>query len=194
MAPTPGGCVGIAGHDAGVRLAIRPRGTALQTDHPLPNVLPSGVDLNAGDVVDGASGYYDLSDTLGDLVSACGNGKEIIRIRFPEYATRAPAADFIECSPTWLKAHPRFQVHFTPTYSSWINQVERFSAYVTADLLQRSDHLRVQSLEGDIRNRVTEWNDNPKPFIWAIIAEQILESLKRLPRRINGAGHQGDLQ
>jgi transposase len=47
----------------------------------------------------------------------------------------------------WLAAHPRFQMHFTPTYSSWINQVERLFAYVTADLLQRSDHRSVQALE-----------------------------------------------
>jgi hypothetical protein len=47
----------------------------------------------------------------------------------------------------------------TPTYSSWINQVERFFAYVTADLLQRSDHRRVQTLEADIRNWVRGWNE-----------------------------------
>jgi len=46
---------------------------------------------------------------------------------------------------TWLAAHPRFHMHFTPTYSSWINQVERFFAYVTADLLVRSDHRSVQA-------------------------------------------------
>ena len=59
----------------------------------------------------------------------------------------------------WLEAHPRFRIHFTPTYSSWINQVERFFAYVTADLLQRSDHRRVQTLEADIRNWVRGWNE-----------------------------------
>ena len=53
---------------------------------------------------------------------------------------------------TWLEAHPRFHMHVTPTYSSWINQVERLFAYVTADLLQRSDHRSVQALERDIRN------------------------------------------
>ena len=89
----------------------------------------------------------------------------------------------------WLEAHPRFHMHFTPTYSSWINQVERFFAYVTADLLQRSDHRSVQKLESDIRKWVTGWNENPKPFIWTKPAEQILESLKRLLQRTNGAGH-----
>ena len=95
-------------------------------------------------------------------------------------------------SPTvkkWLESHPRFHMHFTPTYSSWINQVERFFAYVTNDLLQRSDHRNVQNLETDIRDWVKEWNENPKPFIWTKTAEQILESLKRLLQRTNGAGH-----
>ena len=89
----------------------------------------------------------------------------------------------------WLESHPRFHMHFTPTYSSWINQVERFFAYVTADLLQRSDHRSVQALERDIRNWVKAWNENPKPFIWTKPAEQILESLKRLLQRTTGAGH-----
>ena len=89
----------------------------------------------------------------------------------------------------WLAAHPRFHMHFTPTYSSWLNQVERFFAYVTADLLQRSDHRSVQALEADIRNWVKAWNDDPKPFIWTKTAEQILESLKRLLQRTTGAGH-----
>ena len=80
----------------------------------------------------------------------------------------------------WLQAHPRFHMHFTPTYSSWINQVERLFTYVTADLLQRSDHRSVQTLEGDLRNWVKAWNENPKPFIWTKTAEQILSSLGRL--------------
>ena len=56
-------------------------------------------------------------------------------------------------------------MHFTPTYSSWINQVERFFAYVTTDLLQRSDHRNVQTLEADIRKWIKAWNENPQPFI-----------------------------
>src|SRR5271167_2210424 len=89
----------------------------------------------------------------------------------------------------WLAAHPRFHMHHTPTYSSWINQVERWFAFLTDDLLRRSDHRSVQALEKDIRNWVAAWNENPKPFIWTKTAEQILESLSRLLQRINGAGH-----
>jgi transposase len=90
---------------------------------------------------------------------------------------------------TWLAAHPRFQMHFTPTYSSWLNQVERFFAFVTEDLLQRSHHNSVQQLEADIRGWVKDWNTHPKPFIWTKSADEILESLGRLLKRISGAGH-----
>jgi transposase len=80
-------------------------------------------------------------------------------------------------------------MHHTPTYSSWLNQVERWFAYLTSDLLQRGDHRSVHALEADIRAWVNAWNDNPRPFIWTKTAEQILESLARLIARINGAGH-----
>ena len=90
---------------------------------------------------------------------------------------------------TWLGKHPRFHMHFTPTYSSWINQVERLFAEVTRELLQRSDHRSVQALEKDLRDWVKAWNENPKPFIWTKTADQILESLGRLLQRINGGGH-----
>jgi len=89
----------------------------------------------------------------------------------------------------WLAKHPRFHVHDTPTYSSWINQVERFFASITVDLLQRRDHRSVQALEADIRAWIAAWNENPTPFIWSKTADQILEKLGRLLLRITGGGH-----
>jgi transposase len=89
----------------------------------------------------------------------------------------------------WLAKHPRFHVHYTPTYSSSINQVERWFAYLTEQLLRRSDHRSVQTLENDIRAWVKAWNENPKPFIWTKPAEKILDSLARLLQRTTGAGH-----
>ena len=93
----------------------------------------------------------------------------------------------------WLAAHPRFHMHYTPTYSSWINQVERLFAHVTADLLQRSDHhsdhRSVHALEADIRDWIKAWNQHPKPFVWTKTAEQILGSLARFIQRTTGAGH-----
>ena len=89
----------------------------------------------------------------------------------------------------WLAAHPRFTMHFTPTYSSWLNQVERWFAHVTGDLLHRSDHRSIQALESDLRTWAKAWNENPKPFIWTKTAEEILTSIGRLIARIKGEGH-----
>ena len=80
-------------------------------------------------------------------------------------------------------------VHFTPTSSSWLNQVERWFAYITDEMIRRGSHTSVQALEADIRTWVDAWNANPKPFIWTKSAEQILASLGRLLTRISGAGH-----
>ena len=66
--------------------------------------------------------------------------------------------------------------------------VERLFAEVTRDLLQRSDHRSVQALEKDLRDWVKAWNENPKPFIWTKTAEDILESIARYLKRINGSG------
>lgn len=89
----------------------------------------------------------------------------------------------------WLAAHPRFHMHFTPTYSSWLNQVERWFAYLTDDLLRRGDHRSVHALERDLRQWSAAWKEHPKPFIWTKTAEQILESLGRLVKRITDEGH-----
>jgi len=89
----------------------------------------------------------------------------------------------------WLARHPRFHMHFTPTGSSWINQVERWFGYLTEQQIRRGAHKSVQALEADIRSWIVDWNTNPKPFVWTKTAEEILESLARYLRRISGVGH-----
>jgi transposase len=89
----------------------------------------------------------------------------------------------------WLERHPRFHMHFTPTGTSWINQVERWFGFLADQMIRRGAHNSVRALEADIRAWVANWNDDPKPFIWTKTAEQILESLARFCQRISGAGH-----
>jgi transposase len=89
----------------------------------------------------------------------------------------------------WLERHPRFHMHFTPTGSSWLNQVERWFAFLADRMIRRGAHKSVQALEADIRAWVARWNNDPKPFIWTKTAEQILQSLARFCQRISGAGH-----
>jgi transposase len=78
---------------------------------------------------------------------------------------------------TWLTRHPRFHVHFTPTGSSWMNQVERWFGLLTDKLIRRGVHTSVPALENDIREWIAIWNDNPRPFTWTKTADEILSSL-----------------
>ncbi|MGW2564609.1 IS630 family transposase [Streptomyces sp. NPDC001514] len=78
---------------------------------------------------------------------------------------------------TWLAKHPRFHVHFTPTGSSWINQVERWFGLLTDKLIRRGVHTSIKALEADIKNWIATWNENPRPFTWTKTADEILNSL-----------------
>ncbi|MFE9404833.1 IS630 family transposase [Streptomyces sp. NPDC006530] len=89
----------------------------------------------------------------------------------------------------WLAKHPRFELHFTPTGSSWNNQVERWFGYLAHQMIRRGAHKNIQALEADIRTWVKDWNEDPKPFIWTKTAEEILDSLACFCRRTSGAGH-----
>jgi transposase len=89
----------------------------------------------------------------------------------------------------WLARHPRFHLHFTPTGSSWINQVERWFGYLTDQMIRRGAHKSVQALEKEIRAWIADWNEHPKPFVWKKTAEEILDSLSRYLQRISGAAH-----
>jgi len=77
----------------------------------------------------------------------------------------------------WLSRHPRFQCHFTPTYSSWLNLVERFFATLTEHQLRRGTHRSVPALERAIREYLELHNDEPKPFRWTKSADQIIDSV-----------------
>jgi transposase len=89
----------------------------------------------------------------------------------------------------WLETHPRFHLHFTPTSSSWLNQVERWFGLLTDKQLRRGAHKSLQALEKDIRSWVTTWNQNPQPFVWTKTADEIFERLYSYLQRIPGAGH-----
>ena len=89
----------------------------------------------------------------------------------------------------WLAKHPRFHMHFTPTGSSWINQVERWFGFLTDQLLRRGVHKSVAALEKDVRDWITAWNEDPKPFVWMKTAEEILNSLAQYISRISGGEH-----
>ena len=89
----------------------------------------------------------------------------------------------------WMARHPRFHAHFTPTSSSWLNQVERWFATLIERQIRRGTHRSTVELEQAIRNYLAANNRNPKPFVWTKTAEQILESIKRFCMRTSNSGH-----
>jgi transposase len=89
----------------------------------------------------------------------------------------------------WLVRHPRFTLHFTPTYSSWLNLVERWFAELTTKWIKRGSHRSVRELVASIRSWITNWNDDPKPFVWHKTADEILDGLAAYCQRINDSGH-----
>jgi transposase len=83
----------------------------------------------------------------------------------------------------------RFHAHYTPTYSSWLNLVERFFALLTERQIRRGVHRSTRQLEKAIQEFIDCHNENPKPITWTKTAEEIFESLERLMARTNETGH-----
>jgi len=91
----------------------------------------------------------------------------------------------------WLLRHKRFHFHFTPTYGSWMNLVERWFSALTTKKLQRSAHTSVKALAHDIEAWVATWNDNPRPFTWHRTADEILGKLARYCAAVTGNEYHG---
>ena len=83
----------------------------------------------------------------------------------------------------WFAKRPRFHVHFTPTYGSWINLVERWFAELTNKRIRRGVFRSVKDLEAAIREYIDVHNEDPKPFVWTKTADQILASIARYAQR-----------
>lgn len=79
----------------------------------------------------------------------------------------------------WFAKRPRFHVHFTPTYGSWLNLVERWFAEITNKRIRRGVFRSVRELEAAIRDYIDVHNEAPKPFVWTRTADEILASIAR---------------
>jgi transposase len=83
----------------------------------------------------------------------------------------------------WFAKRPRFHAHFTPTYGSWINLVERWFAEITNKRIRRGVFRSVKELEAAIREYILVHNEDPKPFVWTKTADGILASIARFAHR-----------
>jgi putative transposase len=89
----------------------------------------------------------------------------------------------------WLAARPRFHVHYTPTYSSWLNQIERWFAILTERQIRRSSAISAKDLIAKIEAFVAAYNAKARPFVWTATSDAILEKIERLCKVICGTGH-----
>ena len=87
----------------------------------------------------------------------------------------------------WFARRPRFHVHFTPTYGSWLNLVERVFADLTERQIKRGSHRSTRQLEQAIQEFLDARNANCKPLVWVKTADQILASIARFARRTHDA-------
>jgi len=90
----------------------------------------------------------------------------------------------------WLKSekHRHFYFHFTPTSSSWLNQVERFFALITERMIRRGTFRSVEELERAIYAWLANWNNKPHPFVWKATADVILDKVRRC-KELAGTAH-----
>jgi len=97
-----------------------------------------------------------------------------IHIILDNYATHS--AGVIQA---WLSKNPRFHLHFIPTHSSWLNEVETWFSILTAKQIKRGSHTSVNQLKAAIHEFLDVWNEDPKPFKWTKTADQIFDNLAR---------------
>jgi putative transposase len=89
----------------------------------------------------------------------------------------------------WLASRPRFHLHFTPTYASWLNQVEIWFNIITRRAIRRGSFRKVKELIERIERYTDKWNANAHPFVWTATADAILAKVKRLCQRISATKH-----
>lgn len=89
----------------------------------------------------------------------------------------------------WLAARPRYHVHYTPTYSSWLNQVEIWFNIITQKAIRRGTFANIKNLVSKIECFIDHYNATTRPFVWTATADSILEKISRLCKAIDGTGH-----
>jgi transposase len=125
----------------------------------------------------------DFRDFLDEIDSQVEPGLDVHVICDNLSAHKAPVVQ------KQLLAHPRVQLHFTPTYSSWISQVERWFAELQRRCLDRGVFCSLDELTTALEEWIELWNATARPFKWTKTADQIIDRVCRYCSRISGPGH-----
>lgn len=89
----------------------------------------------------------------------------------------------------WLASHERWHVHYTPTYASWLNQVEIWFNIITQKAIRRGTFRSVKELIAKIKEYIDQYNKHPKPFVWTASADSIFDKIRRLTQQISETVH-----
>lgn len=89
----------------------------------------------------------------------------------------------------WLAKRPRYHIHYTPTYASWLNQVERWFGIITQQAIRRGTFSSVKKLIEKIVLFVDNYNTNTRPFVWTATADSILAKVEKICTLISGTSH-----
>jgi putative transposase len=148
--------------------------------------LYAALDLNTGEVITQCKKRHRHQEFLQFLKHIDKNVPPELDIHLvvDNYATHKHAK-----IRNWLAARPRYHVHYTPTYSSWLNQVEIWFNIITQKAIRRGSFRSTKQLRAKIDQFVEAYNSKSKPFIWTATADSILNKVKRLMDLISGTQH-----
>jgi len=155
------------------------------TRHGTTDLL-AALNIATGKVIGKLSAQHravDFRDFLDDIDRQTEPGLAVHVICDNLAARKAPAVH------RRLLAHPRFQIHFTPTYSSWINQVERWFAELQRRCLERSVFCSLDELKTALEEWIKLWNEGARPFTWTKTPDQIIDRICRYCSRISEPAH-----
>ena len=172
---------------------------ALSRSQPILPMLPGQAERRTHDYKrHGTTSLFAALDVAtGSVIGKCWPRHRAIEFRkFLKHIDRAVPADLtvhliLDNYAThktkdireWFLRHPRYQLHFTPTHSSWLNQVERWFALLSQRQIKRGSHNSVRELEAAISEFIAVHNEQPKPFVWTKSADAILASIGRFASR-----------
>jgi putative transposase len=145
--------------------------------------LFTALDVATGTVFAECKARYQHQEFLNFLrdLNTCVPAELDLHLIVDNYATHKHAK-----VRAWLAQHSRFHLHYTPTYSSWLNQVERWFGLITQRAIRRGSFSSVKELAAKIDAFVQHYNRSSRPFVWTATADSILQKIARLVHVLPG--------
>jgi putative transposase len=148
--------------------------------------LFAALDIATGDVITACKPRHRHQEYLGFLkqIDTTVPAELDVHLIVDNYATHKH-----QKVKRWLARHGRYHVHYTPTYASWLNQVEIWFNLITQQAIRRGTFRSVKDLVAKIDRYVAQYSKHPHPFIWTATADSILAKIERLCERISDTRH-----